>query len=238
VPAVANIAEEHHLDLHVTPVRGEFVTPTGAAIVAALRTSRELPADFTIIRTGIGAGKRTYELPSLLRAMLVEEKLPVAGAVPSAQPAGAPDDGIVKLESNIDDCTGEQLGYVMDLLLNAGARDVHYTPVFMKKNRPGYQLNVICTDSLKDEMLRIIFTQTSTIGVRILRMERSVLFREIRTVQTSLGTVRVKTVALPQGGSRSYPEYEDVARLCRDTGRPFPEVFHTVFTETNTSNAD
>lgn len=223
VPAVTNIAEAHHLDLHMTQTKGELVTPTGAAIVAAVRTGDSLPTDFKILKTGIGAGKRTYERPSMLRAMLIEE-------TPSGK---VREDCIVKLESNIDDCTGEQLGHVMEMLFDAGARDVHYFPVFMKKNRPGYQLNVICTEDRTDALLRIVFEQTSTIGVRIQRMERAVLPREIRRVPTSLGEVRVKTVTLPGGQARSYPEYDDVAALCRSTGKAFPDVYHTVFTETN-----
>ena len=221
VPAVLNIAEAHNLDLHITSTSGEFVTPTGAAIVAALRTGTSLPAEFSVLKTGLGAGKRNYERPSLLRAMLIEEK------------AAAREDHIVKLESNIDDCTGEQLGFVMESLYQAGARDVHYFPVFMKKNRPGYQLNVICTEDLKDALLSIIFKQTTTIGVRIQNMERAVLPREIRKVATSLGVVRVKTVTLPDGERRSYPEYDDVAELCRTSGRPFPEVFNTLYAEIN-----
>ena len=225
VPAVAAIAEEHHLDLHMTGTKGEFVTPTGAAIVAALRTGDSLPEEFRILKTGIGAGKREYERPSLLRAMIIEES-GTAGSL-------VKEEGIVKLETNIDDSTGEQLGYVMETLFGAGARDVHYFPVFMKKNRPGYQLNVICSEGLVDRMLCIIFEQTSTIGVRILKMDRAVLQRETCSVETAMGTVRVKTVTLPDGRKRSYPEYEDVAALCRSTGKPFPEVFHAVFTETN-----
>ena len=221
VPAVLNIAAAHNLDLHITSTPGEFVTPTGAAIVAALRTGTCLPAEFTVLKTGLGAGKRNYERPSILRAMLIEEK------------AAAREDHIVKLESNIDDCTGEQLGYVMESLYQAGARDVHYFPVFMKKNRPGYQLNVICTEDLKDALLSIIFKQTTTIGIRIQNMERAVLPREIRKVATSLGEIRVKTVTLPDGERRSYPEYDDVAELCRTSGRPFPEIFNKLYAETN-----
>lgn len=223
VPAVLNIAAAHNLDLHITSTPGEFVTPTGAAIVAALRTGTQLPAEFTVLKTGLGAGKRKYERPSLLRAMLIEEK-----------PAAAREDYIIKLESNIDDCTGEQLGYVMEALYEAGARDVHYFPVFMKKNRPGYQLNVICTEDLKDVLLGIIFKQTTTIGVRIQHMERAVLPREIRKVSTSLGEIRVKTVTLPDGNRRSYPEYDDVAALCRISGNSFLEVFNILYTEVNT----
>lgn len=221
VPAVLNIAEAHHLDLHLTSTFGEFVTPTGAAIVAALRTKNVLPARFKVLKTGIGAGKRNYERPSLLRAILIEEQ------------AAAGEEQIYKLESNIDDCTGEQLGYVMEALFEAGARDVHYFPVFMKKNRPGYQLNVICTGERKDALLGIIFAQTTTIGVRIQQMERAVLPREIHKVTTSLGEIRVKTVTLPDGKHRSYPEYDDVAAVCRASGRPFPEVYNTLYCETN-----
>ena len=221
VPAVLNIAEAHHLDLRITSTFGEFVTPTGAAIVAALRTRDALPDGFSVIKSGIGAGKRNYEHPSLLRAILIEEKA-VSG-----------EEHIYKLESNIDDCTGEQLGYVMEALFEAGARDVHYFPVFMKKNRPGYQLNVICTGDRKDALLGIIFAQTTTIGVRIQPMERAVLPREIRRVATSLGEIRVKTVTLPDGRQRSYPEYDDVATACRASGRAFPDVYHTLYSETN-----
>ncbi len=221
VPAVANIAEAHGIDLHMTGTFGEFVTPTGAAIVAALRTNDTLPKDFRIVKSGIGAGKRNYERPSLLRAMFIEEK------------KEAKEDFILKLESNIDDCTGEQLGYVMKLLLEAGARDVHYFPVFMKKNRPGYQLNVVCKEEKKDELLNIIFGQTTTIGVRIIRSERAVLPREIRRVATSFGEVRVKTVTLPGGEKRSYPEYDDIEKICLQSGKPFPEVFNAVFSQAN-----
>ena len=221
VPAVLNIAEAHHLDIHLTSTFGELVTPTGAAIVAALRTRDTLPTGFTVLKAGIGAGKRNYERPSLLRAILIEEKA-VAG-----------EEHIYKLESNIDDCTGDQLGYVMDALFEAGARDVHYFPVFMKKNRPGYQLNVICTGDRKDALLGIIFAQTTTIGVRIQQMERAVLPREIRQVATSLGEIRIKTVTLPDGKKRSYPEYDDVATVCRTSGLSFPDVYNTLYSETN-----
>ena len=129
VPAVVNIAEKHKLSLRITDTEGELVTPTGAAIIAAVRSMDKLPKKFSIEKIGIGAGKRNYDRPSLLRAMLIKDKT-------------FEDNQIYKLESNIDDCTGEMLGYVMELLFKAGARDVHYIPVYMKKNRPAYQLNV------------------------------------------------------------------------------------------------
>ena len=222
VPAVANIVNANNLNLHVTNTKGEFVTPTGAAIVAAIRTSDVLPEQFKIIKTGIGAGKRNYERPSLLRAMLIEETAPTRAS---------DKDEIVKLESNIDDATGEALGYAMDKLLKAGARDVHYFPVFMKKNRPGYQLNVICEEKQIDTMQRIIFEETTTIGIRILRMERSVLAREIKKLQTSVGEVRIKVCTMPDGSLRAYPEYEDVVAVCQATGKSYQDVYRLILSE-------
>lgn len=242
VPAVANIADAYGLNLNITSAKGEFVTPTGAAIVAAICTSDTLPAQFKIVKTGLGAGKRNYDRPSMLRAMLIEETTsprtkgdegqPVSQPL-KAQPVVDKNDMIVKLETNIDDCTGEALGFVMERLLEAGARDVHYFPVFMKKNRPGYQLNVVCKEEQREALQSIIFEHTTTIGIRIARMERAVLPREVRKVTTSLGEARVKVCKLPDGGERCYPEYDDVAALCKASGRSFLEVFNTVYKEAN-----
>ena len=139
-------------------------------------------------------------------------------------------DCIWKLETNMDDCTGEALGYVMDRLFEAGARDVSYTPVYMKKNRPAYQLNVICTDENVRQMEEIIFEETTTIGIRRQQMERSVLARSMETVRTSLGDAQVKVCALgPQ--KRKYPEYQSVVRLCKEHDRSFQEVYQLVLSE-------
>ena len=241
VPAVVNIADAYGLNFTITSTKGELITPTGAAIVAVVRTGDKLPDNFKIVRTGIGAGKRNYERPSLLRAMLIEE-IPTA-IQPDKQPEPQPlkqqtdednKDEILKLETNIDDCTGETLGFVMEKLLKAGARDVHYFPVFMKKNRPGYQLNVVCEPKHRDNLLSVIFKETTTIGVRIARMERAILPREVKKVLTSVGEVRVKVCKLPEGGFRSYPEYEDVAALSIASGKPFLDIFNLVYNETNT----
>lgn len=131
---------------------------------------------------------------------------------------------IYKLESNIDDCSGEVLGYTMERLFQAGARDVHYTPVFMKKNRPGYLINVICDKKDVEIMESIIFTETTTIGIRKIEMERSMLKREIITVSTELGDVEVK-VCEWNGQRKFYPEYESVAALCRQTKKTYLEIY-------------
>ena len=212
VPAVANIAGANGLKL--TEIQGELVTPTGAAIVAAVKTDDKLPEAFTIVKTGMGAGKRSYERPSILRAMLIRGE-------------ESRKDTICKLETNIDDCTGEMLGYVMDRLFEEGARDVHYIPVFMKKNRPAYQLNVICSEEDADRLERVIFAETTTIGIRRLCMERTVLPREVIQVGTPLGQASVKVCRL-EGENRYYPEYADAARLSRKHKRPFMEVYEMI----------
>lgn len=215
VPAVANIMAVHHLNVEMTGVSGELVTPTGAAIAAALMTSDRLPESFRIEKIGLGAGKRTYERPSILRAMLIEE----TGESKEAS--------IYKLETNIDDCTGEALGYTMERLFEAGARDVHYMPVFMKKNRPGWQLNVICDEAKIPEMEEIIFKETTTIGIRRIPFQRSVLNRKNINVQTPYGEASVKICDL-NGVKKIYPEYESIVKICREQKLSYREVYDLI----------
>lgn len=222
VPAVMNIVEAYRLPVRITEAEGELVTPTGAAILAAVRTRTELPAQFTILRTGMGAGKRNYERPSLLRAMLIEEK----EAEQNRQQAGEflNRDWIYKLETNIDDCTGEALGYVMDRLMGAGARDVHFTPVYMKKNRPAYMLTVICEEASIRDLEQILFEETTTIGIRRVKMERTVLARENTEILVGGEKVKAKKCILPDGQVRLYPEYESAAKAAKKKGMPLQEV--------------
>ncbi|MGN0332267.1 MAG: nickel pincer cofactor biosynthesis protein LarC [Lachnospiraceae bacterium] len=220
VPAVMNIASAHGITLHLTNTEAELVTPTGAAIVAAVCTTKKLPKEYRVIASGMGAGKRDYGRASILRAMLIEKETV----------GGFPEDVIYKLESNIDDCTGEMLGYVMDRLFENGARDVSYSPVFMKKNRPAYQINVICSEDKVALMQEILFKETTTIGVRRCKMERSVLKRKIDTVRTSLGDVQVKLCEI-DGEIVVYPEYESVAALAKEHHLPYKSVWKIVSEE-------
>lgn len=220
VPAVTNIINSENITLSITGVQGEFVTPTGAAIAAAICTTKKLPDKFNIIKVGIGAGKRNYERPSLLRAMIIEEE------------QNFDSDKIVKMETNIDDCSGEALGYVMQRLMDAGARDVHYSPVFMKKNRPGYQLNVICKADKMDELQKIIFEETTSIGIRIQYMDRKILERKIEKRNTSMGEVYIKICNLPSG-KRIYPENDSIVKICKETGKNWQEVYRKILEECN-----
>ena len=219
VPAVVNIMEACRLPVRITEVKGELVTPTGAAIAAAVMTSSKLPEQFQVVKVGIGAGKRSYERPSLLRAFLIEPEFNRQGD------KGDREDVIFKLETNIDDCTGETLGCVMERLMEAGARDVHFIPVYMKKNRPAYELAVICDESNIHKLEQIIFEETTTIGIRRARMERTILPRERASVMLEDGgELKVKKCILPGGQVRCYPEYDSVVQLAKEKGWTFGQV--------------
>ncbi len=202
VPAVVNIVSEYNMPLRSSEIKGELVTPTGAAIACAIRTSGDIPGSYKILRCGIGAGKRQYEIPSLLRAFEIETE-DVSG-----------EGDIIRLETDIDDSTGEDLGYLMEKLYSLGAREVHFTPVYMKKNRPGTEVVVICDASSVKIMEDTIFMNTTTIGIRKIRVERTVLRRFMETVDTKYGRIDVKAVVMPDGSVRRYPEYESVKKAC------------------------
>ena len=230
VPAVANIVCEYKIPLRLTEKRGEFVTPTGAAFVAAVRTDSDIPKTFITKKIGMGAGKRAYETPSILRAFLIEENKT------DAQGKDSKKDKVLKLETNIDDSTGEQLGFVMEKLFEAGAFDVFYMPCFMKKSRPAWLLSVICDDSLKETMESLIFRHTTTIGIRRMEYERSILERKPVHVQTEFGIVNAKQVTFPDGEMRIYPEYESVAEISRTKNIPYETAFRVIAAECKTEN--
>lgn len=217
VPAVTHISETHKLKLKITDIQGELVTPTGAAVVAAFRTSDRLPEDFTMLKTGIGAGKRQYRCPGILRAMLIRETTDLQIK-----------DIIWKLETDMDDCGGEMMGHVMNLLMANGAREVHYTPIYTKKNRPAYTLTVICKESEREKLENLIFSETTTIGIRRVEMERTILQREIQKKDTPVGTAIVKACTLPDGNIRYYPEYENVAELAERNQLSFRETYDRI----------
>ena len=215
VPATANIVAANHLPMKITDAQGEMVTPTGAAIAAALRTQDHLPEDYQLLKIGLGAGKKDFPKANVLRAMLLETK---------DQPQTGEEEDIWKLESNIDDCSGEVLGYTMERLLAAGARDVCYAPIYMKKNRPAYMLHVLCDRRQIPAMEEIIFNETTTIGIRRYKVERTILKRHEAKAKTAYGEVELK-ICEKNGIVYRYPEYESVKKLCEAAGVPFKVVY-------------
>ena len=224
VPATANIASSYGLKLHFTDNDGEMVTPTGAAIAAALRTKDRLPSSCRLLKVGMGAGNKMFKQANVLRAMLLET-------------SQEEDRTMWVLETNLDDCTGEMLGLAMEMLLDAGAADVWYTPIHMKKNRPAYMLSVLCRESSIEAMEEIILTQTTTIGIRRYPTERTILERSEIQVETSYGPADVKVCAY-KGRTFFYPEYESIRRICREQGVDFQTAYHQARMKAQESRQD
>lgn len=215
VPAVAAIAVQQNLILKSSSIEGELVTPTGAAIAAAAATDTVLPDEYRIRKIGFGAGKRNYQTTGLLRAMLLEST------------AKEIQDTILTMETNIDDCSGEALSCAMQKLMEAGALDVFYTPIFMKKNRPAYLLKVICTPENRTTMESIIFRNTTTIGIRYQEMQRTKLDRRIIAVETPWGMADIKCCTYADE-IYYYPENDSVYHLSDANQIGFPEMYHLI----------
>ena len=220
VPATANIAAAQGLELTLRDVEGEMVTPTGAAIAAAFRTEAALPKKYQIEKIGIGAGNKDFAHANILRAMLLTDKTVEV----ETGKDGHDESSMWVMEANLDDCTGEALGYAMEVLLEAGARDVWYTPAYMKKNRPAWLLTVICKEEDVPGMEALIFAETTSIGIRRARMERTILPRRKRRVMIPFGEVEVK-ICGSEGAEKCYPEYESLAKICRKTGISYAEAY-------------
>lgn len=139
--------------------------------------------------------------------------------------SGPETDTVWMLECNVDDCGGEAMGYVMELLFAQGAKDAWFSPIFMKKNRPAYTLHVICGEEEREELEHIIFSGTTTIGIRRVRMERTVLKRTFMEVETSLGAGTVK-LCCHQDRIYAYPEFESVKLICQRSGQDYQTVYH------------
>jgi uncharacterized protein (TIGR00299 family) protein len=214
VPPPATTELLRGFDLRLGDGVGELVTPTGAAIIAALATPVTRPLPMRVTGVGYGAGTRTLaDRPNLLRL--------VSGEVES----GLDVDEMLVIETNIDDGNPELYDYVMERLFAAGARDVWLQAVQMKKNRPGTQLSVLCAPADRDRLAAIVLTETSAIGVRYAAVGRLKLPREVVTVKTDFGDVRVKRSHDPEGGVHVAPEYDDCARLARAAAVPLKVVY-------------
>lgn len=215
VPAPATAELLKGLPVHGGCGPGERVTPTGAAIVAALAGRSGARPAVMLEKTGCGAGGKDFsDCPNILRAFL--------GRSPEKADRA---DEVVVAETNIDDSTPEILGYAMERLFEAGALDVYFAPIQMKKNRPGVMLTFLCRPEQLDELAKIVLAETSAIGLRHYLADRIVLERRVVEQRTEFGTVRFKQVIDNQDTVlRSSPEYEDCRRIAHEKGIPCREV--------------
>ncbi|MCJ7806870.1 MAG: nickel pincer cofactor biosynthesis protein LarC [Clostridia bacterium] len=204
------------------PIRGrdvdfELITPTGAAIVATLADSfGPIPA-FNIEAIGYGAGSIDPGYPNYLRLLLGYQQ--ITGSFHEEE--------VVIIETNIDDLNPEIFGYLMERLFEAGALDVCYTPVQMKKNRPAVQLTILSSQDKVKLLQDLIFAETSTLGLRLTTARKIMRPRELETVQTEWGSIRIKyTPALNRGNVHHFaPEYEDCHKIAKLSGLPLKEVY-------------
>ena len=252
-PAVLAIFSKSQTRLHLSGVQGEMVTPTGAGIVAALSGENQLPDSFVIEKIGIGAGKKDFPHANVLRAMILNtEKEKKAlhehkhkheherehnheysheheyGHTHCHEERGFHDvqtETVCVMETNVDDCSGEQLGYAREVLLKAGALDVCCMPLYMKKGRPAYLFQIICRPADEEALKTILFRETTSIGFRRYEEERQKLDREMISVTLPDGnTIRIKK-CMHHEVTYYYPEYEDVKKTCEMRGEAFRMVY-------------
>lgn len=176
VPAVVEIAKAKKIPIKITENNSEMITPTGAAIVGAIADKFENPKNIVIQKTGIGAGKKEFSHPNILRAFIFED-------------VQEDKDNIIFIQTAIDDSTPEQLAFCLEKLFEIGVSDAFYSPVYMKKNRPAWQLSVMCNPNIESEVIGVIFKQTTAVGVRRQSLERVIMKRESTKIDTKYGKV-------------------------------------------------
>lgn len=213
VPAPATALLLEGIPIYGGSIRGELCTPTGAALLRRFVTRFGPLPPMRVEKTGYGMGTKDFEAANCVRAMLGQTE----------ESAGH----ILELACNLDDMTPEAVGFAMEQLFAAGALDVYTTPIGMKKNRPGVLLTCMCREDDREAMLRTIFRHTSTLGVRVSVCDRYTLSRRQYAVQTPDGEIRVKESS-GWGVLRRKAEFEDLARIARQTGKSIAEVLDTI----------
>lgn len=212
VPAVLELCQMGKVPLYSNGIEKELVTPTGAAIVTTLAQKFGQPPTMKLTKVGLGAGNRDLIMPNILRLWIGEKEETME------------EETVAVLETQIDDLSPQIFGYVMDELLQLGARDVFTQPVAMKKNRPGVLLTVICDVDKVGECEKFIFEETSTLGIRKQIQTRSVLSRHLETVNTKYGEVRIKVAQMGEKVVNIQPEYDDCVLIAKRLQIPLSEV--------------
>jgi uncharacterized protein (TIGR00299 family) protein len=224
-PAVAELL--NNVPIYSTEIEGELITPTGAAINATVCKEFGNIPEMIIEKTAYGAGTREYkDFPNVLRLMLGEVRSPKSKV--QSQPTT---DHLFQLETNIDDLPAQILGFVMERAFELGALDCWFTPIQMKKNRPATMISILCSEDKKDILSELLYTETSTLGIRIREVERNCLRREFQKIKTELGEVDVKMAFYKGKIVNVKPEYEQIREISLNSGESFQEVEKKVLSE-------
>lgn len=218
VPAVMQMRIDSEVPFRQrSDVATELVTPTGFAIVkTAVNQYGTLPAELLTEKIGYGFGTRVTGHLNALRVLLLESKL-------TQKETSAENDQVIEMHANIDDQTGEQLGFVLERLVDAGVYDAFFTPIFTKKNRPAYQLTVLSSPELTDKVSNLLLKDTSTFGIRWTSMQRKVMQRNFTEVTTKLGKIQLKIGHLNEI-KKVTVEYDQAAQIAIKTGMSVSEV--------------
>jgi len=228
VPAPATLGILEGVPVYGTEIPHELVTPTGAAIVASVAQGFGALPDMIVHAIGYGAGQRELlERPNLLRIITGSESRTAPETSEALQ-----EDQIEIVETNIDDMNPELFGHLMDRLFEDGALDVYWIPIYMKKNRPGTMLQVLCRNERRDILIHRILSESTTLGVRYYPIRRRLLERESVEVKTTYGVIAVKRIKDPQGNIRIIPEYEVCRKIAFEQNVPLRIVYETVARET------
>lgn len=215
-PAVAELLKG--VPFYSTDIVGELVTPTGAAIITTVCSNYGPIPPMTLAQTGYGAGTRTYEkFPNALRVLVGED-------YSSDTAAGPADQRLWMIETNMDDISPQILGHVMERAFELGALDCYFTSVQMKKNRPGVLLSILCGATERAALNELLFSETTTLGVRAYEVERRALQRRIVTVETQYGPIDVKVAQLNGHILKEMPEYEQCRQAARAAEVPLRKV--------------
>lgn len=216
IPLPAPATLEILKDMPVLPsqIQSELVTPTGAAIIKCISDDFGSFPEMKLTAVGCGAGTENLEIPNLLRVLIGQSRLQSSDV-----------DEAVILETNIDDMNPELLDYVEQRLFDAGAFDVWLTPIYMKKNRPAVTLSVMCESKRASEFAEIIFMETTTLGIRSHRVDRSKIPRKMDRIVLPEGNIRVKVGVSKEGSINLSPEYDDCAEVAKKSGKPIKEIY-------------
>ena len=215
LPAPATLELLKDIPIYASSVEKELVTPTGIGILKNVAKSFGIIPEMKIRRIGYGAGSRELKIPNLLRVWVGE----------ISEHREYKEDDVILIETNLDDMNPEFFGYASEKLLERGALDVFMTPIFMKKNRPGTLLSVLITPDKLEETLSTVFAETTSLGIRLNRLERKKLQRELITVDTIFGRIRVKVGRIGRETINISPEYDDCKEIAIRQGIPLKRVY-------------
>jgi uncharacterized protein (TIGR00299 family) protein len=220
LPAPATVALLRGIPVHDSGLKEELVTPTGAALVKGLVHSFGSLPPMVIEKVAYGVGSRNLaDRPNLLRILIGQAQ------------GGANEETVVILEANLDDTNPEWLGFLMERLFEAGALDVVFSPGYMKKNRPAVLVHVMGKPHQKDQLMDLLFSESTTLGVRFHFTQRRILERSSVEMDSPWGRMKVKKVFRPDGSFHLLPEFEECRRIAKEKGLPMKDVYSWIMAQ-------